>query len=258
MRIVFRNLISLAASLAIAACAGPSQQGTSSLPHEIHVAIELSPLCLDINGDTLAGLSYDILQAWSRDNDMELIIEPYNNIDDATDSDSEHRLFVSNIPITARMHDRYIFTDPIYTDRTVLVQNNEAGADSLIGSPTLLGGKQVWITRNSPVLDRLNNLASEIGDTIIINEVEDYSEEQLGLLVAMGRIPRAAIGRYTAQKLAEKFPNLDIDTHLSFNQFRSWMLNPADSVLRDSINSWLRGYVATKEYEGILKKYHLD
>ena len=231
-----------------------------TLPDEINVAIELSPLCLDINGDTLSGFSFEILQAWCMAHGEQFELTPFNSIGDAMESNNNDaiKLFIFDVPATISLRENFILTAPIYTDKTVLVQSTASEPDSLISSAEELGGMSVWITNNSPIRDRLHNLGQEIGDTIYVREVDNYSEEQLILLVAMGKIQRAATSLYTAQGMAQKFSHLDISINVSFNQFRSWMLHPADSVLRDSIDSWLSQFSTTDQYRELIKKYNLN
>ena len=54
---------------------------------------------------------------------------------------------------------------------------------------------------------------------------------------------------------AENFPQLDLRTAISFTQFYSWVVNKENTILLDSLNSWLNTYKDTKEFKELMKKY---
>ena len=60
------------------------------------------------------------------------------------------------------------------------------------------------------------------------------------MLVALGELDNVVVNERTARPLLEKYPTLDASVGISFNQFQGWALAPADTLLRDTINSWLR------------------
>ncbi|WP_222124248.1 hypothetical protein, partial [Bacillus pumilus] len=103
-------------------------------------------------------------------------------------------------PLTSSRRDSFRFTEPVYLDRQVLIS-----LDTTVRSRLDLAGKEVWTVGGTPIAERLRNLSHEIGDTIILRHDSIHSAEQLFMLTAMGRIPRAVINEAKATRLAEDY-----------------------------------------------------
>lgn len=93
--------------------------------------------------------------------------------------------------------------------------------------------------KGSPALLRIHNLIDEIADTIYINEVELYGPEQLLAMVSGGDIDYAVCDENIARASIDDFPNLDINTDISFTQFYAWGVSKHSPALLDSLNVWL-------------------
>lgn len=208
----------------------------------LNVAIELSPTGVNLSGDTLSGLYYDLVREICRRHGVPVTFHPFTLLSTALDGleEGKYSMVVSDIPATARMKERFIFTDPVEVDRIVLVQLADSAGNVPVTNQVELAGKEVFLPKGSPVVNRIASLGREIGDTIIARQDSLYSSEQLLILVASGERPNAAVSRAVAEKMKERYPRLDISLGLSFNQFHSWALNPRDSLLRDSVSAWLR------------------
>ncbi len=207
----------------------------------INVAIEISPTGLSLVGDTLSGEYYNLLRDVCRHHGRAVKFHPYTRLEDALEwlNTGRCRLIVGDLPVTAEMRDRLIFINPVGVDKQVLVQLRDSAA---VKTQFDLGGKTVYVPAGSPYISRLRNLSHEIGDTIYIIEDPEYSSEQLAILTAIGQIPRAVVNRATAETLTTRYPDLDLSVDISFNQFQSWALAPADSLLRDSLDLWISTY----------------
>ena len=96
----------------------------------------------------------------------------------------------------------------------------------------------------------------EGGDTIYIEEIDKYGIEQLLALVAHGDIDYAVCDEGIAMASMKDFPQLDIDTPISFTQFNSWSVNKQSIVLLDTLNAWLDHYTKTKAFKKLRKKYY--
>lgn len=205
----------------------------------LNVAIEISPTGLSLAGDSLSGEYYDLLREACRRHGRPVRFHPYTRLEDALSwlKEGRCRLIVGDLPVTAELRDRLIFVDPVGVDKQVLVQLSDSTA---VKTQFDLGGKKVHVPKESPYIQRLRNLSHEIGDTIYIVEDSDYSSEQLVILTAVGEIPRAVVNRAIAESLRSRYPRLDLSVDISFNQFQSWALAPRDSLLRDTLNLWLR------------------
>ena len=161
-------------------------------------------------------------------------------------------------PGTTEYKDSLLFTRPIILNKQVLVQRKpEKENDSLyIHSQLELARKTLHLVKNSPAILRIHNLSNEIGDTIYIKEVEKYGQEQLLAMVAHGDIDYAVCDESIAKASINDFPQLDIETAISFSQFYSWGVSKHSPILLDSLNSWLNDYVKTPAFKLLRKKYY--
>ena len=74
-------------------------------------------------------------------------------------------------------------------------------------------------------------------------------------MTAIGEIKQAVINEKVAQKLAKKYPFVDISTDISFTQFQPWIVNKNDSILHDSLNSWIQTIKLNQYYNSLSNKY---
>ncbi len=208
----------------------------------INVAIEMSPMGVSLSGDTLSGVYYDMVRELCGRHGVNVRFHPFTLLSTALDklADGRYQMVVSDIPATAEMKQRFIFTEPVEVDRLVLAQLADSAGDIPFKSQVELAGKEIFVPKGTPSITRLKSLGREIGDTIIIRQDSLYSSEQLLILVANGERPNAAVSMAVARRMRERYPMLDLSLGLSFNQFHSWALNPKDSVLRDSLSVWIK------------------
>lgn len=224
----------------------------------IDVAIEYAPLVCFTYADTLGGLHYDMLRDLARSHGLILKFHPVTSFEkslplvDARVVD----LLVADVPMTAEFRERFRYLEPVVVDRQVLVQlrDSSTGRGPISGALDL-GGDTVWIAAGSSVESRIRNLGREIGDTIYVVEESDYGPEQLAILTAVGEIPRAVISRRVAQAVAADYPQLDVVTEVSFNQFQSWIVTDRRPALADSLNSWIAAYKQLPAYQSLLRRY---
>ena len=208
----------------------------------LNVAIELSPVGIDLSGDTLAGEYYDLVRELCGRHGLQVRFHPFTLLSSALDGleKGRYQMVVSDIPATAEMKERFIFTEPVEVDRLVLAQLADSAGNIPVSTQVELAGKVVCLPKGSPAMSRVRSLAREIGDTIIVRQDSLYSSEQLLILVAEGERPNAAVSLAVARRMRERYPRLDLSLGLSFNQFHSWALNPKDSVLCDSLSRWIK------------------
>ena len=108
------------------------------------------------------------------------------------------------------------------------------------------------------VLQRINHLSNEIGDTIYVQEIEKYGPEQLIAMVAHGDIDYTVCEENLARAVADSLPGIDISTAISFNQFYGWGVSKESQALRDTLNTWLKGFMKTKAFQRLVKRYVAD
>lgn len=222
----------------------------------IDVAIEISPLAYHMDGDTVAGLDYDIMRAICRAAGRPVSFHVFAPLDYALSGLEEgvYDVVISSIPATTTAKDRFRLSEYVYLDRQVLVQLPDSA--NYVAAPEDLAGKTVWIATGSPFARRIENLSAEIGDSIHVEMIEGYTAEHLVMLVARGEIPRAVVNSGLAHKMKKEFyPDLDIATPVSFTQFQSWILTPNDPQLADSLDVWIKRFRDTPAYTSILHRH---
>ncbi len=223
----------------------------------IDVALEYAPRSFYRYADTLGGYNYDLLRLLARDHGLKFRFHPVASINEPLKQLDDHTfdLLIANIPSTAEMKENYTLLEPVMLDRQVLVQRRDSAGNVAVRSQLDLSGDTVWIVKGSSTESRINNLAKEIGAPIHIKYEEDYGNEQLVIMTALGDIDRAVVSERIARELADKYPNLDISTDISFNQFQSWIAAKESSVFADSIDAWIKAAKKTDDYRLLVEKY---
>lgn len=221
------------------------------------VAIEMSPLTYSLANDTADGLDYRIISAIAREHDVPVSFYPVANLEKAYQElyDGEYDLLVATMPATNRLKRYFPLTDAVYFDRQVLVQRRDSTGHGRISSQEQLRGDTVYLAEGSPYQTRLYNMGYELGDTIYIESLHNYTSELLAIAVATGRIRQSIVNEAVARRIADDYSNLDVSTPVSFTQFQVWATAPGDSVLTDSINSWLKQFKQTAAYSELIQKY---
>lgn len=238
-----------------------TEPGMHTEPHKaegdtIDVAIEISPLSYSLSGDTITGLDYEIMQAAARIGNRHVVYHPFVPLDYAIGGLEDNRfdIVISSLPSTDSLKQRYTLSRPVYLDREILVQLKDS--PSFISQPEQLANDTVWIASGSPFAQRIENLSSEIGEPIHIVSVDGHSAEQLIMMVAKGRIPRAVVNSALAARMKDEFyPDIDISTPISFTQFQCWIVSENSGRLASMLNTWLDSLQRTKAYSDIITKY---
>ncbi|OFX90019.1 MAG: lytic transglycosylase F [Bacteroidetes bacterium GWF2_33_16] len=195
---------------------------------------------------------------------LEVIVE--NDISKYFEMLENHQcdIIAVNLTITKERSKIIDFTIPHSQARQVLVQrkpenwNNltEREFESMLLRNQLdLAGKTVYVQKESSYLSRLKNLSDEIGASIDIKEMDDLEVEQLIQLVAKGEIDFTIADENVALVNKTYYPNLDIQTAISFPQNQAWGLRKGDDSLRVTINKWLEEYKYSIDYALLYAKY---
>lgn len=226
----------------------------------LRVATEYNSIGFFVEGDTISGFHYELIQAFARDKGLKAEIIPIMSFDERLKGLSEGRydVIASGILATSELKDSLLLTSPIFLNKQVLVQRKEREEnDSLyIRSQLDLARRTLHVVKGSPSILRIRNLGNEIGDTIYIREIEKYGSEQLIALVAHGDIDYAVCDESIARAAVDSLPQIDINTAISFTQFYSWGVSKQSPVLLDSLNTWLDKFQEEEEYEKIYQKYY--
>lgn len=226
----------------------------------LRVATEYNSISFYVDGDTISGFNYELIQAFAHNKGLKAEITPEMSFDERLKGLSEGRydVIAYGILATSEFKDSLLLTSPIILNKQVLVQRKEIGEnDSLyIKNQLDLAGRTLHVVKGSPSILRIHNLGNEIGDTIYIKEIEKYGPEQLISMVAHGDIDYVVCDESIAEAVVDSLPQIDINTDISFTQFYSWAVSKQSPVLLDSLNTWLDKFQKRKEYQEIYRKYY--
>lgn len=226
----------------------------------LRAALEYNSISMFIDGDTLSGFDYELIEAFAHDHGLQVAIMPEMSFDKRLEglASGTFDVIANEIPSISPFKDSLLLTTPIVLKKEVLVQRKATSpTDSLfIKSHLSLAKRTLHVVKGSPAILRIHNLGDEIADTIYINEVEKYGPEQLIAMVAHGDIDYAVCDEGIARAAADSMPQIDISTDISFTQFYSWAVNKHSPVLLDSLNAWLERFKQSKDYEEIYRRYY--
>ena len=221
------------------------------------VAIEMGPLTYNFRNDTAAGFDYEILRDIGRRHGVDMVFHPVGQLAEAFErlNEGDYDLLVASMPSTRTLKSYFPVTDPVYIDRQVLVQYADSTSDAYVASAAQLRGATVWLVEGSPFRTRILNMSSELGDSIHLATIPGQSAENLAMLTAKGLIPRAVVSEAAARRIAADYPGLSISTPVSLSHFQCWAVAPGDSVLLDSLNTWLAAFKTTPAFTALTQKY---
>ena len=226
----------------------------------LHAATEYNSISFYVDGDTVTGFHYELIEAFARDKGIQAQVSPVMSFGQRLQGleTGKYDVIAYGILVTSELKDSLLLTSPIILSKQVLVQRKPVSEyDSLFIKNQLdLAGRTLHVVKGSPSILRIRNLGNEIGDTIYTNEVEKYGSEQLIAMVAHGDIDYVVCDESIARTAADSLPQLDISTDISFTQFYSWGVSKQSPVLLDSLNSWLTKFREGKEYKKIYRKYY--
>lgn len=213
-----------------------------------------------LSGDKIEGFQYELSKAIAELSGLEVLIYLDMSLEKSLDglSKNQYDIIAQNIPVTSEMKQNYLFVDPIVLNKHVLVQRTAKDNNEIqpIRNHIDLAKKTLYIPKNSPASLRLLNLQHEIGDTIFIIEDPLYSTEQLIIMVAKGDIDYAVCDQHIALLSQKQFPEIDIQTDISFTQLQSWAIRKNAPVLLDSLNSWFNTIRENGTYNKIYLEYY--
>ena len=210
--------------------------------------------------DTISGFHYELLQAFAQSKNLKVEITPEMSLEKRQEgiNDGSYDILANNVLKADRDEDTILYSHPILLSKQVLVQRNaqEKNDEHYIYSLLDLGNKTVHVVKDSPFINRIRNLSNEIGGTIYIKEIEKYGPEQLVAMVANGDIDYAVCDESIILASINNFPQIDIETAISFTQFYSWGVNKNNTELLDSLNAWIDTFKQTPAFKELNKKYN--
>lgn len=122
------------------------------------------------------------------------------------------------------------FTQPFFQTDEVLVQNvNNAPIKNL----SELDGKEIFIQKNAPYKEVLEQLQDSLNIHIYVTEVGNYSHEDLLHLVETGEIGYTIIDKNIARASSSSMKNIDYSVKLKDSISVSWATNPKATLLTE-------------------------
>jgi len=174
-------------------------------------------------------------------------------------------LIAMGLTVTSDRKQLVDFTIPQIQTKQVLVQRKPENwrkmrtwdeiEDQLVRNPLELAGKDVYVQKGTIFADRLAILANEIGDTIHVHVDPDREVEQLITAVAGGEIEYTVADEHIAKVNQKYYPNIDVNTALSFPQHVAWAVRHENDSLRIEINDWILGYKKSVASRYVYNKY---
>lgn len=213
-----------------------------------------------MSGDTLQGFQYELCRKLAEYSGLEVEIHLEMSLDKSFEGLENNRydVIARNIPTTTELKKHYLFVEPIVLNKQVLVQRKAAINQGIkpLRNQLELAKKILYVPQNSPAILRLQNLQYEIADTIHIVEEPLYSSEQLIIMVAKGDIDYAVCDQQIARLSKKQYPEIDIDTDISFTQLQSWAVRKYSPDLLDSLNHWFARMRKDGTFDHIYRKYY--
>jgi len=210
----------------------------------LKIVTEYNSIGYHVSGDTIEGTQYELSKTIEKISGLKVEIHLENNMEKSIEglNNQTYDIIARNIPITTENKNLLAFTNPITLNRQVLVQRTAEANNGLppIRNQIELAKKTLYVPKDSPSILRLHNLEEEIADTIYIKEDALYSDELLIYQVAGGDIDYAVVDYEIAAKNKKIFPQIDIQTDISFTQLQAWAVRKDAPILLDSLNEWLK------------------
>lgn len=212
------------------------------------------------------GFQFDLLQELSDYLGVRVEVTVSNDLEKNIDklNDDEIDLIASNLTVTKSRKDVVDFTVSHSQACQVLVQRKPDNwekmkkdeiEEKLLRNQLDLANKTVYVEKNSAHATRLRHLSEEIGDSITIIEVEEDLEKLISK-VSSGEIEYVVSDENVAFVNQSYYPNIDVETKLSFPQYFAWAVKIGSDDFREAIDSWLSDFKKTRRFKAIYARYY--
>jgi membrane-bound lytic murein transglycosylase F len=212
------------------------------------------------------GFNYELLRAFADNIGIDLEIITENHIEHALGmlNSGEADIIAMGITVNSTRKKDMLFTEPIDETRQVLIQRKPRSwrnmtamtlEKRLIRNQLDIAGKVVYVQQGSSHAERMRTLSHEIGDSITIIEVP-FESEQLIKNVADGEIDFTVCDENVALVNSTYYPDIDINTPVSFPQNLAWGVRKNDSdLLLKELNRWIASFKNTQSFALLHSKY---
>lgn len=208
--------------------------------------------------DEPMGYDYDLCKEFCDEYGLELKIKIAENSTRLLEmlANGEGDLIAYPIAIQNELKDSVLYCGPQQISHQVLVQRADKG-DTLMTDQTELIGKEIYVKHDTKYHQRLMNLDAELGNGIIIKDVEKdtVTTEDLIEMVSEGKIKYTVSDEYIARINKTYYQNINISLPLSFEQRSSWVVRMNTPKLAKTLNGWIEEKSYKPAYKAIIKKY---
>lgn len=212
------------------------------------------------------GFNYELLKSFSDHIGVDLEIVTEDNIQESFDilRTGNADMLALGFTVASSAGEEIQFTEPVNETGQVLVQrkpdNRNLPApddveEKMIRAREQLANKTIYTQMGSSNVEQLNLLSKEIISPINIIQVP-YDSENLIQLVENGEIDYAVCDQNVAMVNATYYPDIDINTTLSFSQDLVWGIRKtgSDELLKE-FNVWISNFRKTNTYALLYAKY---
>ena len=211
------------------------------------------------------GYQFELLQDFAEYSGLKLEVIVNNDVQELFNKllGGKCDLIAVNMQVTQDEKKFISFTEPMLQSRQVLVQLKpkswqkltQTEIDSqMIRSPLEMEGKTIVVQKNTAYVQRLKDIIEETGNKISIVEAPEDAE-QLIQYVANGEIPYTVCDERLAEVNQKYYPQIDIETVLSFPQNMAWAVRKNSPELLAELNNWIEQFKKTNKYAIIYNKY---
>ena len=213
------------------------------------------------------GYEYELLETFANHINVDLEVIPVKNMDEIISLLNSYQgdIIAANWTVTKERAKEVRFTLLNNTTEQVLIQRKPDGYERmnkrtmskhLLTNVAELGGKEIYVRKNSSFYSRLNNLSDEIGEDIDIKTTKGATTtEMLIEQVAKGEIDYTIADKNIARINTSFHDNIDASLAVSLKQRISWAVRLSSVELADTIDAWLTDYKKTSEFQYIYNKY---
>ncbi|MDH5396870.1 MAG: transporter substrate-binding domain-containing protein [Cyclobacteriaceae bacterium] len=213
------------------------------------------------------GYEYELLQRFCEKIGVELEIKITTSINEAFDmlNKGEGDIIAFFLTVTNERKKKVAFSHYLFTSRQVLVQKKPSGWQKmytaqrdkhLIRDQVELIEKKVNVRKSSAFVQRLRHLSEEIGgDIIIVEESEELETEDLIRKVLNEEIALTVADEAIALVNAAFYPDLDVETPISFPQQIAWAMRKNAPALLYATNTWLDEIKSSSLHSIIYNRY---
>jgi membrane-bound lytic murein transglycosylase F len=213
------------------------------------------------------GYQYDLLKSFADFLNVKLEIKIINDVESSFEciNNDQCDLIALGLTVTKERNRFINFSEPLSQTRQMLIQRKPDNwrkmqtmdeiESHLIRDPLMLAGKTVHIQKNTIFKSRLENLSDEIGADIEIVEHPEATVEELIDMVAKGKIDYTISDEHIALVNRKYYPDIDVNTAISFTQDIAWAVKKDANCLLDTLNYWLGNFKKSRTYAFLYNKY---